>query len=230
MKLRTGIVWEVPSIFWKSAPGCWINYRKRTALHCRRAGKLDQQFDVGRRPQCTTACTRRERTAKLAQIEDRPASTGFHSNFEGMEASAIHPAYTHYTGICGQSSWTRQWVAPLPGGPDSASPSEPLGCQRRGDCIGQGDWAQMHERERHQHEKSRNGQWPSAIPSDVNLFWQLGLTYIGQCTCSVVKRNNPNCQPHKFIRQNYFRRCNQSPGRGLQKAKTRAWSSSLFVD
>src|SRR6218665_1940846 len=73
VELRTGTIWEVPKIYWKSIPGCWTNHRKRTFLHCRREGEWVHQITLDRRPQCTTACTRRERAAELAQIGGRPA-------------------------------------------------------------------------------------------------------------------------------------------------------------
>src|SRR6218665_3801515 len=46
---------------------------KRSLLHCRRAGEWDPQITLDRGPQCTTACTRRERATELAQIGGRPA-------------------------------------------------------------------------------------------------------------------------------------------------------------
>ena len=72
VELRTGTVWEVPEIYWKSIPGFWANHRKLTGLHCRRAGEWDQ-ITVSRGPECMTACTWGERAAKLAQIGGRPA-------------------------------------------------------------------------------------------------------------------------------------------------------------
>ena len=60
--------------------------RKRTGLHCRRADKLDQRMDhqitVNRGPQCMTACTRRERAAK---IRCKPP------NFEALRTQGIEP-------------------------------------------------------------------------------------------------------------------------------------------
>src|SRR6218665_1064096 len=46
---------------------------KRTCLDCRRADEWDVQIILDRGPQCTTACTRRERAAELAPIRGRPA-------------------------------------------------------------------------------------------------------------------------------------------------------------
>src|SRR6218665_1424160 len=51
VKLRTGTVWEVPYLNWKAIPGCWTNHRKRTGLHCHRAGEWDHQILV-----CDPAC------------------------------------------------------------------------------------------------------------------------------------------------------------------------------
>jgi len=55
MELRTDTVWEVPLIYWRSIPGCWANHRKRTGLHCRRAGEWDHQITADRGLQYTTA-------------------------------------------------------------------------------------------------------------------------------------------------------------------------------
>jgi|SRR6218665_593129 len=44
VELRTGTIREMP--YWKSIPGCWTNHRKRTCLHCRRAGDWDHQITL----------------------------------------------------------------------------------------------------------------------------------------------------------------------------------------
>jgi len=67
VELSTGTIWEVPKIYWKSIPGCWTNHRNGMGLHCRRVGEWDYQITADRGPQCTTACTRRERAAELVQ-------------------------------------------------------------------------------------------------------------------------------------------------------------------
>src|SRR6218665_133368 len=58
VELRTGTI----DLNWKSTPGCWTNNRKRTGLHCCRAGEWEHEITVNRGPQCTTAWTRRERS------------------------------------------------------------------------------------------------------------------------------------------------------------------------
>jgi len=35
-------------------PRCWTNHRKRTSLHCNRAGKWDNQITMARGRQCAT--------------------------------------------------------------------------------------------------------------------------------------------------------------------------------
>ena len=93
-------------LFWKCLRSIGVHSRlldqphKRTGLHYRRAGEWDYQITLDRGPQCTTACTRRQRAAELAQIEGRPARQARpHQGRDpvrcavGMEASTIRPAY-----------------------------------------------------------------------------------------------------------------------------------------
>src|SRR6218665_3775925 len=58
--------------------GCWTNCsikmtKKGNCLHCSRAGEGDNQVTMDRGPQRTTACTRSERAAELAQTGGPPA-------------------------------------------------------------------------------------------------------------------------------------------------------------
>src|SRR6218665_1852150 len=126
-ELRTATVLEVIT-------GCWANHRNRTSLHCCRAGEWDHQITLDRGPQCTMACTRRQRASQLAQIYDG-AEPYKHRNTKarscmkcgvGMEASAIHPAL--YWDMW--SNFLKSQISSRAGEPASTSPSEPLGDQR----------------------------------------------------------------------------------------------------
>src|SRR6218665_4183906 len=54
---------------------CWINHRKRTGLHCSKAGKWDNQITVDRGQQRTTACTvHKKREGGRARADRRAPS------------------------------------------------------------------------------------------------------------------------------------------------------------